>query len=137
MADVIATARGYFGGVLREEWEPFSIADAVLNDPKLRPSWVRRLKGETAAAPADDAGALDKLTVKELRDLAKDRGIKLSAGVTAKADIIAAIEAGTQDDDDALAAPFDDAPAPVTVQNDLNDAHGATQPDWIAPGTDI
>lgn len=35
------------------------------------------------------------------------------------------------------AEPFADAPAPVRVENAVNAALGATQPDWIAPGQDI
>ena len=38
-------------------------------------------------------------------------------------------------------APFDDAPEPQTVKpvrakSEINDALGATQPDWVAPGGD-
>ncbi|WP_292131535.1 hypothetical protein, partial [Mesorhizobium sp.] len=31
------------------------------------------------------------------------------------------------------AKPFEDAPAPVRVKNEINDATGGTQPDWLPP----
>ena len=34
-------------------------------------------------------------------------------------------------------APFAEAPEPVRVSNEINDATGATEPDWMAPASDI
>ncbi len=35
--------------------------------------------------------------------------------------------------DGPAAEPFADAPAPVRVKNEINEATGGTEPDWIAP----
>lgn len=138
MAEVVALQRGYYGRVIREEGARFTVPDAEMNDPKRRPSWVRRVKGEAAApANAGDDVSLDALTVKELRDLAEDKGIRIAPGAK-KADILKAIE-----DEGAASAPFADAPAPApipaaAVSTEIDHAlTGGPQPDWIAPGTDI
>ena len=141
MAKVVATQRGYYGRILREEGERFDIPEEVMANKKLRPSWVKPIggaeqaKAETAVQPPADVQPVDlnAMTVKDLRALAKDRGIGLGADVTTKAEIIAAIEAGPADQAQ-TAEPFADAPAPVRVSNEINDATGATQPDWVAGG---
>lgn len=139
MAKVRATQTGYYGRQLRMVGEVFE-ADGKASwfEPV---GWKEQAQKEEPAAtaaplepvaPAGDASVdLNAMTVKELRELAKDRGIGLGAGVTTKAEIIAAIEAGGAD---ATAEPFSDAPAPVRVSNEINDATGATQPDWVAGG---
>lgn len=129
MAKVRATQTGYYGRQLRMAGEVFE-ADG-------KASWFEPVGGKEQAqadpvappqSPADD---LNALSVKDLRALAKDRGIGLGAGVTTKAEIIAAIEAGGSD---ITPEPFADAPAPVRVVNEVNDATGVTQPDWVAGG---
>lgn len=111
MAKVIATARGYFGKVLREPGDAFDVPDGVMADDKLRPSWVRLAKAADAVAP--DAPA-------------------------AKADASAGKRKGKPETVTApVAAPFSDAPEPVRVVNEINEATGATQPDWLSPPADI
>ena len=141
MAKVRATKPGYYGRQLRVVGEVFE-ADG-------KASWFEPVGGKEQAqkeepaapaaplepiAPANDATVdLNAMTVKDLRALAKDRGIGIGADVTTKAEIIAAIEAGPAGDAP-TAEPFADAPAPVRVSNEINDATGATQPDWVAGG---
>lgn len=142
MAEVEATQLGYYGGELRPAGSRFSIPDKVMADDKLRPSWVVRVGGWPKVADTPDMAAgdhddgLEKLTVPELRALAKDRDVTLGAETRTKADIINALRIA-EASPDAPAEPFADAPAPVTVTNEINDAHAATQPDWVAPGADI
>ena len=108
MAKVIATQRGYYGGVLREAGDTFGVADDVMEDAKRRPSWVK-LATSAMASPAASEPAPVKAPRKP------------------KADTVMA----------PTAEPFADAPAPVHVANEINAATGATQPDWLAPGDDI
>ncbi len=115
MAKVIATQRGYFGRVIREPGETFDVPDEIMADDKLRPSWVQPVKRsaqvEAAADPAEPAAP-----------------VKAKPGPKPKT-----VAAPT-------AAPFADPPAPepIRVQNEINDALGTTQPDWVAPaGGDI
>lgn len=124
MADVIATERGYYGGSIREPGERF--------DAEGTASWFRPVGRSVSSDDhdgTDDPGQgddLDGLTIKELRELAKDRGISIPSGVTAKADIVATISAGRPS-----AAPFSDAPEPIRVKNEINDLTGANLPDWV------
>jgi hypothetical protein len=113
MANVIATQRGYFGRVLREPGDAFVVPDEIMADDKLRPSWVRLAKAADLAATDGPA----------------DKPAKAKPGPKPKAETVTA----------PVAAPFSDAPAPETVRvtNEINEATGATQPDWLAPGTDI
>ena len=119
MADVIANERGFFGGELREAGARFSVPDEVWDDEKTRPKWVRLAAfngkgnhdgdGRTGGSkPADDDG---------------DDGKKKGKGKKGKAETV----------DAPTAEPFADAPAPVRVKNEINDATGGTEPDWIAP----
>ena len=140
MAKVRATQTGYYGRQLRMVGEVF--------EADVKASWFEPVGGKEQAqkaepaapkveepvtqAPANDAPVdLNAMTVKDLRALAKDRGIGLGADVTTKAEIVAAIEAGAVSED---REPFADAPEPVRVSNEINDATGATQPDWVAGG---
>ena len=131
MAKVIAHERGYYGGIIREPGDVF--------EAKGKSLWFEPVSGGSKAKPADpepaasEDGDLSAMTVKGLRELAKERGIGLGADVTTKAEIIEAIEAGP---DPEPAAPFSDAPAPVRVKNEINDALGTTQPDWVSPADD-
>ena len=111
MAKVIATQRGYFGKVLRDPGDAFDVPDEIMADDKLRPSWVRLARradlaadAEAVAAPADAEGPK-------------------RAGRKPRAETVAA----------PVAAPFIEAPEPVRVENEINAATGATQPDWVAP----
>lgn len=59
MVDVVATERGYFGGIRRDPGERFSLPDALWKDEKRRPKWVRLARsadksgGKVEAEPAD------------------------------------------------------------------------------------
>ena len=147
---VKATEKGFFGGEIREPGEVFNIPEEVWNDEKRRPSWVLPAKrspadddvedasgddGESGGGDGEGAGEdLGNMSVAELREVAKKRGIPLS--VTRKAEIIQAIrdfpsagsEGGGQTE------PFGDAPEPVRAENQINDALGSTQPDWVPGG---
>lgn len=132
MAKVIATSRGYYGGIVREPGDTFNAEGKA--------SWFEPAdkKGAAAAeksdAPNGDGKApatdLEAMTVKDLRALAKDKGIALAAGVNTKAEIIDAIKAGPTVTAPS-AEPFSDAPEPVRVKNEVNELTGATQPDWV------
>ena len=137
MAKVVATDRGYYGGVLRFAGDIFNAEGKA--------SWFKPLKGEFGGKVDQDGDGktggslpaetgqgddLEAMTVKDLRELAKVRGITLSAGVNTKAMIIDAIKAGPVPEAP-TAEPFADAPEPVRVQNEANDITGQTQPDWV------
>jgi hypothetical protein len=147
---VKAIEKGYFGGEIREPNQKFSIPDEVWNDEKRRPSWVVPAKASTRsedAKPVDEGDGgdgdhvggggvedLDDMSVSELREFAKKNGIPLS--VTRKAEILQAIRdftsAGTGGEGNT--EPFGDAPEPVRVENQINEALGSTQPDWVPGG---
>lgn len=109
MAKVIATQRGYFGGVLREPNDTFVVPDGAAA------SWFRPVRAGAveAAAPAEPDATVGP-------DAPAQRGRKKPETVMAP-----------------TAAPFADPPAPVRVENEINAATGGTQPDWIAQGADI
>lgn len=115
MAKVRANQRGYYGKQIREPGDVFTAEGKA--------SWFDPVGGavKEEAAPANDAppstDPLEALTVKELRDMAKDKGIPLGADVKTKAEVIAAINAATQ---------------PVRVENEVAAITGSTQPDWVA-----
>lgn len=116
MVEVVAIMRGYYGGVLREPDDRF---DATGTASWFVPVGEAPAKTEAAKDSVDFAD----MSVKELRAYAKENGITLGAGVVTKADIMSVLNGET--------------PEPVRVENEVNEALGATQPDWIAPGTDI
>ncbi|MGY4333200.1 hypothetical protein ACVWWG_007617 [Bradyrhizobium sp. LB7.2] len=151
MAKVIATSKGYFGGVVREPGEAFGVPDELWNDEKRRPSWAI-LAG--AAAPAvvatvaagegtggegkPSAHAGDGKAVEVPADwpgLHHSKRKALAKQITGEAvhdlavadSIIAAHVEATKP------APFSDAPAPQTVAQAQKEA-GGMQPDWEAPG---
>lgn len=108
MADVVATQRGYFGGVVREIGDRFAIPDDLMADDKRRPSWI---------APAAFGGKGDH------DNDGKIGGAKPAKGKRVKAD--EAVE------------PFADAPEPIEAKgNGVKETLGI-EPDWIAPGSDI
>lgn len=132
MVKVRATVRGYVGGVLREAGDVFEWPAG----DKLG-SWVQPLKfggkgdhdgdgADGGGIPAAPATAIADMTIAALREYAELNGIDL-AGLTRKADIVAAIEAGPRQ-------VFGDAPQPQTVAQAMKEV-GAIQPDWIAPGS--
>ncbi|RUX08061.1 MAG: hypothetical protein E5V51_00185 [Mesorhizobium sp.] len=121
VSKVVAIARGYFGGVIREPGEVFAIPAELWADEKLRPKWCREVG---AAEAADDGeggeGDGDETAVEDAKP-AKGKG---KGGRKPKPETIQPADA----------EPFADAPAPVRAKSEINDALGTTQPDWIAPG---
>lgn len=109
--EVRAVAVGYVGGELRQSGERFMWPAGVPLG-----SWVKPVafggKGDhdgdglTGGSPPGD-----------------DEGKPKGKGKKGKAETV---EAPT-------AEPFGDAPAPIRVKNEINDATGGTEPDWIAP----
>lgn len=97
MAKVVANQRGYFGGILRESGDVFTVPDGA------KASWWHPYGGDEPVA------ATEKLA-------------KAKPGPKPKA---------------ADPAPFADPPEPVRVENEVNAATGATQPDWVSPSDDI
>lgn len=154
MVKVIATTKGYFGHVVREMGEAFSIPDEIWDDAKRRPSWVVLAKGEAAAVAAVEAGDKGEgvggnpsatagqnkppavvevpadwssLHHSKRKALAKQiTGEAVHDLAAADAIIAAHVEANKP-------APFSDAPAPQTVAQAQQAAGGMT-PDWEAPG---
>lgn len=115
MANVVAKVRGYFGNVLREPGDRFVIDDEIMDDPKRRPKWV-----DAASAVAEVAETAEDDTADDKSKKGKGKGKSKPVTVSAPS-----------------AKPFEDAPAPVHVKNEINDALGSTQPDWIAPGAPV
>lgn len=120
MAKVVATQRGYFGRMIREPGDTFDVPDEIMADEGLRPSWVELVKGRDQVADAAPGDATEP---------AKPEKAKPGPKAKAKPETVAA---PTQE-------PFIEAPQPVRVENEINAATGATQPDWVAPaaGGDI
>lgn len=147
---VIATAKGYYGGMIREPGAMFRVPE----DRKL-PSWVRHHafggKGDhdgdgkpggskpkpepkPAAKPAADPDAVvvpagwQKLKAADRKALATAiTGEKAPNAADADRVILAYLESQKPE-------PFEDAPAPETAKgNGLQDALGGVQPDWVAP----
>lgn len=114
MAKVVATARGYFGGIIREVGDEFGIPDELWDDEKLRPIWAKLSSAAEAEADAGE-GEIDADADKPKKGKGKGK---------AKPETVQA----------PTAKPFADAPAPVRAKSEINDALGTTQPDWIAPG---
>lgn len=139
MVNVVATTRGYFGGEVRDIGERFSVPKSIMDDKKRRPSWVVEADGAVAEPQEPEGNGGDGLAgmkVTELRDFAEQHGIDLG-DAKKKADIIDAIETAQAGGGEEI-EPFANAPKPQTVEpvratNEVNDALGATQPDWVAP----
>lgn len=134
MAKVRAAERGYYGGAIREEGEEFDF-----NGPGGRPKWMELVAfagkgdhdgdGRTGGSkPKGGDADLSSKTVPELREIAEEQGVDLT-GITKKADIIAAIEAGPADEG---AEAFGDAPEPQTITDAQREA-GGIEPDWLPP----
>lgn len=151
MAEVVATEKGYFGGVIREIGDRFVIPDELWNDKKARPSWVKSARG-AAKTEEDKTGVVsqfsttdgvvvpegwEKLPAKDKKDLANTINAAIGndqgkvANVHEAEEVITTYLGGAT-----KTAPFSDAPAPTTAQgNGVQEALAANQPtpDWIAP----
>ncbi len=144
MAEVIAVSHGYFGGQVREPGDKFDVPDELWADKKRRPSWAKAAKFggkgdhdgdgvvggfKPVEAAADD---LSGLTVKQLREFAKEHAIDIT-GLTAKDEIVAALSKGKATED-AGSDVFADAPEPASVPrgNGVSEAL-PVEPDWVAP----
>lgn len=114
MAKVRAKSRGYVGLVLREAGEVFDWPEGV----KLG-SWVDPI-GSKVVADGDDAHGGSKPV-----EPAGDDDAKPKRGRKGKAETV----------QQETAEPFADAP-PVRVANEINEATGGTQPDWLPPSDD-
>jgi len=118
MGKFIAIAKAYHGGVIVEVGTPVDWPEGA----KL-PSWLAAdnpaAKSEAVAAPVGnwEAAPVKPVKLTAAQQKAADKATK-KAGAT-----IAALNT----------EPFADAPAPVRVENEVNDALGTTQPDWVAP----
>lgn len=123
MAKVIAKMRGYIDLVLREAGEVFHVDDELWADEKRRPKWCKEVSAEDAQAEAEagegEGGEGDGNDADDAKP-AKGKG---KGGRKSKPETVKAPEA----------KPFEDAPAPVRVKNEINDATGGTQPDWLPP----
>jgi hypothetical protein len=94
MAKVVANQRGYFGGILRESGDVFTVPDGA------KASWWHPYGGDEPVAKPEPAKRKPKA-------------------------------------EPVSAEPFADPPEPVRVENEVNAATGATQPDWVSPSDDI
>lgn len=132
MVKVRALERGYYAGIVRDEGEVFDFIG-----PGKRPSWTELVafggKGDHdgdgltgGSKPKSDAVDLSSRTVSELRSIAEGQGIDLT-GLSRKSDIIAAIEAGSDNEPSEV---FGDAPEPQTVIEAQREA-GGIEPDWV------
>jgi hypothetical protein len=125
MANVIAKARGYLGGILREAGEVFGIDDELWADEKRRPKWCTEVGAQDAPDEGDGDGPEGGETEGDGDGLddAVGRKPKGKGGRKPKPETVSVPQS----------EPFADAPPPVRVKNEINDATGGTQPDWIAP----
>ena len=153
--DVVATEKGYWGGVIREIGDRFVIDDAIMHDKKRRPSWVKAARGSALADDDDKSGVVSQFSTtdgvvvpegwegfsaKDKKDLANtiNAAIGNPAGkvsnVREAEEVIREYLGGAT-----KTAPFSDAPAPQTAQgNGVAEALGSVQPtpDWIEPTDD-
>ena len=118
MVKVIANERGYFGSELRNAGASFDIPDEVWDDKKTRPKWVR-FAAFNGKGDHDGDGRTGGSKPSEDAPEGKGKG----KGKKGKAETV----------DAPTAEPFGDAHAPIRVKNEINDATGGTEPDWIAP----
>lgn len=122
MADVIATQRGYFGGVIREAGDKFIVPDDLWNDKDKRPSWAKAAKFGGKGDHDDDGKAGGSKPADAPED-AKPSG-RAKGKVKGET-----VEAPT-------AEPFADAPEPTEAKpkgNGVKEALGGPAPDWVAP----
>jgi len=151
MAKVMATEKGFFGGIVREIGAVFVVPDEVWNDAKRRPKWCvpaafggkgdhdgdgkpggskpvkapagddDKKSGKAVTVPAD----WQNLSAKDRKALAEAITGEKPANVKDADTVIAAYIEGQRE-------PFDDAPEPQTVAL-AQKAVGGAQPDWVAP----
>ncbi|MDW9880489.1 hypothetical protein GOA90_25210 [Sinorhizobium meliloti] len=118
MAKVRALTRGYFGGIVREPGDVFSVPDDLWDDEKRRPKWC---------APAAFGGKGDH------DGDGKPGGSVPAAEAPKRGRGRSKAETVETPETDAFA----DAPAPETVKgNGVKEALGVA-PDWIAPGSEV
>lgn len=143
MVKVVATSRGYFGGMIRDPGTSSAVFDVpadLWNDRKRRPSWAR-LAGAGDAAPVDtNKSAAEPIVVPDgWEDLpaadrkalaAKISGQEVKRAPEADKIIDAYVEANKP-----AAEPFGDAPQPQTIA-EAQKENGGIQPDWVAPSGD-
>lgn len=152
MVKVIATEKGYFGGVIRELGASFDVDDELWKDKKRRPKWAKRDPGhvfggkgdhdgdgdvggsKSAGKPAGDGEPVtipadwQNLGAAERKALAKAiSGANVPNAGEADKVISAYVESNKP-------APFSDAPEPQTAGNGVQAALGGPAPDWVAPG---
>lgn len=155
MAKVIATSRGYYGGIVRDPGDSFSVPDDIWSDPKRRPRWAKldprsvfggkgdhdgdgSVGGSKPKGGGDgDGGSASAVTVPaDWQNLKaaerKALAVKISgAPVKNVGDADKIVEAHAEA---SKPAAFDDAPEPTVVEgNGVKEALG-TEPDWIPPG---
>ncbi|MFZ5692451.1 MAG: hypothetical protein ACOY5F_14475 [Pseudomonadota bacterium] len=158
MVKVIATTKGYFGHVVREMGEGFTIPDEIWSDAKRRPSWVRldpahafggkgdhdgdgnvggsKPHGDGTGNPSSTAGDAKVVEVPaDWSSLHHSKRKALAKQITGEAvhDLAAADAIIAAHVEANKPAPFSDAPAPQTVAQ-AQAATGGMQPDWEAPG---
>lgn len=147
MAKVVAKARGYFGGLIREAGETFDWPNDLP-----APKWTRPFAfggkgdhdgdGKTGGSkPAEHTLPAGPVVVpadwKSGKAADRKALAKAITGevVTNAADADRVIEKYVET---TAPEPFSDAPAPeVAKDNGITEALGGVQPDWVAPGTDI
>lgn len=156
MVKVVATTKGYFGGVIRDYGDSFNVPDEVWNDKKRRPKWVKldpaaafggkgdhdgdgSVGGSKPADKTDEGTDFDKMKVPELRAFAEENGIDLGEA-TKKADIIAILKGENVGNttDAPTGEAFGDNGEPENVQgNGVQEALGGPAPDWVAPSAPV
>ena len=138
MAEVIATEKGYFGGLIREEGARFHLPDALWRDKKLRPSWVRldpahafggkgdhdgdgNVGGSVAAAVEPDAAGIE--IPADWREAHHKKRKSIAKQITGNE------PANTEDADRVIAAYLRKDELPH--DNGVQEALGGVEPDWV------
>lgn len=137
MVKVIATTKGYFGGVVHDIGASFNVPDELWDNVKRRPSWAI-LAGAAAAAvapveetkPPVEAVVVpadwEEMSAADRKALAS----KISGGDVKRAtDADKIIEAHLEANKPEV---FGDAPKSQTVA-EAQKATGGVEPDWVAP----
>lgn len=139
MVKLIAIAKGFALGRIIAEGEPFNYPDKDWEDTKNRPKWAREFGAKasqdtTVEGEPDESGFTipedwQSLSAAEKKALAKAISGRASANAGDASEVIIQHLADN-------AVLFDEAPAATVVKpgSGLQDALGATQPDWVAKG---
>lgn len=109
---VRATTVGYVGGEIRQAGERFMWPAGVPLG-----SWVKTVAFDGKGDHDGDGLTGGSKHAEDAADGKKGKGKK------GKAETVTA----------PTAEPFGDAPEPIRVKNEINEATGGTEPDWIAP----